>query len=279
MDRSSPTIGHGTGNPGRASSTGSPILHVKAAKPQLQWQAQQQQQKQKAAVGSVQTSSGQGSTGGVASPSLSSSMNKYKERTSNCTGNSPQSHSSKSTHSPHSSHKIKHHHHLSGERHKHHKHRSPGLGVKSSSPGSSLGKHRHKRHHHRSTFGGQRNEHNQHHMDEQKPSEDKKEVTSPSQNISNGSAPASPTGADSGNNNTGVFRAARELAQLRADLVEIGVDPGGDEGGSNPATPSGRKGPGRGRGRQPMQYEEVLSWYDEENGITYTKGGQYCAKG
>ena len=276
MDRSSPTVGHGTGNPGRASRTGSPILHVKAAKPQLQWQAQQQQHKQRAAVGSAQTSLGQSSIGRVASPSPLSPMNKYKERTSNCTGNSPQSHISKS---PHLSHKIKHHHHLSGERHKHHKHRSPGLGVKSSSPGSSLGKHRHKRHHHRSAIGGQRNEQNQDPVDEQKPSEDRKEVTSSSQNISNGSAPASPAGTDSGNNNNGVFRAARELAQLRADLVEIGVDPGGDEGGSNPATPSGRKGPGRGRGRQPMQYEEVLSWYDDENGITYTKGGQYCAKG
>ena len=109
-------------------------------------------------------------------------------------------------------------------------------------------------------------------MEQQKTTDDKKDIAVKSQNSSNGSAPASPAGSvDTGS--TGVFRAARELAQLRADLVEIGVDPGGEDGGSNPSTPSGRKGPGRGRGRQPMQYEEVLSWYDEENGITYKKGG------
>lgn len=112
-------------------------------------------------------------------------------------------------------------------------------------------------------------------MERQKSSDDcNKELTSKSQSSSNGSAPTSPLVAES--SGPGVFRAARELAQLRADLAEIGVDPGCEDGGSNPSTPSGRKGPGRGRGRQAMQYEEVPSWHDEENGITYKKGGQYA---
>ena len=111
---------------------------------------------------------------------------------------------------------------------------------------------------------------------EHKSSEDKKEVSNRSQNSSNGSAPTSPVRTNC--SSIGVFRAARELAQLKADLAEIGVEPGCDEGGSNPSTPSGRKGAGRGRGRQPMLYEEVRSWNDEENGVTYKKGGQCTPK-
>ena len=271
MDRASPTVGHGTGSSNRASSTASPILHVKATKPQLQWQAQQQH-KHKAALSSGQTnsSSTNSNIGNVDKNPVS--MNKHKELT---TGSSQSSNSSKTGHSAH---KIKHHHHLSDHKHKHHKHRTTGLGaVKPSSTSGSIafGKHRHKKHHHHRSSTGQKHDRDLCHRMESKPRECNQDTSKKSQNTSYASVVSAP-GSPSDSGGTGVFRAARELAQLKADLVEIGVDPAGDDGGgSNPSTPSGRKGSGRGRGRQPVQYEEVETWYDEENRITYTKGGTF----
>ncbi len=279
MDKVSPAVGHGAGSSSRgagASSTASPILHVKATKPQLHWQ---QQLKRKAAAvagpgaSSVEASSGPG-------PAVDNPMNKHEQHaSSNNRNNAPgskqqqtSSHksSSNSGHASFSTHKIKHHDH----KHKHHKHRSAGLGsVKScaSTSGSiSLGKHRHKKHqHHKPSSGVQRYEFTQKPRMEAKPKEQNTVSSNKLQSISSAQADHR---SESGS--TGVFRAARELAQLRADLAEIGVDPGAEEGGSNPCTPSGRKGSGRGRGRQPAQYEEVTSWVDEESGVTYTKGGE-----
>ncbi len=334
---SSPSTTRGGGSTGglgaassRVSSTGSPILHVKAAKPQVQWQQHQKQKQQhglKAATERNSTSTHimnkqkeRSATAGPAGSSSSCSQTASSQK--DCSQNipasqrsivktaksnlttanssvktnsiqaSPKLHSKSSGNHSHGSHKLKHHHLSGQDKHKHHKHRLHGKGGASVSPASSgsapSGKQHHKKRHHRPS---QRNDHNhRHHMEGKGGDHSKKEHLNShaSQKYSastNGSAPSSPapsspasTSSGRGYSHTGVHRAVRELAQLRADLVEIGVDPGIDDdlgAGSNPSTPSGRKGPGRGRGRQPMQYEEINSFADEELGITYKKGGKY----